>query len=49
MSGIRSARRPEKPNHGRRLLLRLCAKWPSRRTAEQTDELAPPHCLSPEA
>src|SRR5262245_11195162 len=46
MSGIRSARGPEKPNHRRCLLLRPYAKRPdSRRTSEKTDELAPPHCL----
>jgi hypothetical protein len=41
--------RLEKADHRHRQLLRARREWPDRRTAEQRDELAPPHSITSSA
>src|SRR5262249_45759107 len=42
--------RAEKPDRGRRRLLRACPEWPRRgRAAEKRDEIGPPHSISSSA
>src|SRR5262249_40818179 len=47
---VRSGRRAvEESNHRHRRLLRARCEWPSRRAANERDELAPPHSITSSA